>query len=184
MLPIFMTIENADQRLLAERLYLAYKNRMYNLAFSVLHNREDAEDAVMDSVYKIVKNISLFSDADRNKTESLIVIIVRNTAINRYRYNKRRHHPSLDEFCESLPDDSPTLPELTIQEEEYDALLAKIRTLEPNYRDVLLMKYLYEYENDTIAALTGVTEGTVRVRLMRARNALKKILDGGSGNEK
>ena len=60
MLAIFMTIENDGERRLAEELYLSYRGRMYGIAYSVLHNREDAEDTVMDAVYSIVNNISRF----------------------------------------------------------------------------------------------------------------------------
>ena len=138
-LPIFMTIENDEERSLAENLYLTYKSRMYGIAYAILHNREDAEDAVMDAVFSIVKNISLFSSIPRNKTESLIVVIIRNAAIN-------------------------------------------IRSLDPIYRDILLLKYLYEYDNGTIAAMTGIAEATVRVRLMRAKEKLSELLRGGESD--
>ena len=104
MLAIFMTIENDGERRLAEELYLSYRGRMYGIAYSVLHNREDAEDAVMDAVYNIVNNISRFASLPRNKTESLIVIIVRNAAINRYNRNRRRGVLPLDEEYENIPD--------------------------------------------------------------------------------
>ena len=48
MLPIFLTIENDEERSLAEDLYLTYKSKMYRIAYAVLHNKEDAEDVVMD----------------------------------------------------------------------------------------------------------------------------------------
>ena len=51
LLPIFLTIENDEERSLAEDLYLTYKSKMYRIAYAVLHNKEDAEDVVMDSVY-------------------------------------------------------------------------------------------------------------------------------------
>ena len=183
MLPIFLTIENDEERSLAERLYLTYKSRMYGIAYSILHSREDAEDAVMDAVYSIVKNISLFSSAERNKTESLIVIIIRNTAINRYHYNKRRSMSSLDETFENIPDGDPTPEEMFGQDEDYDELLRKIRMLDPIYCDILLLKYLYEYDNGTIAAMTGIAEATVRVRLMRAKALLSELLRGGVSDE-
>lgn len=183
MLPIFLTIKNDDERLLAERLYLAYKNKMYGIAFSILRKREDAEDAVMDSVYKIVKNISVFNGIDRNKTESLIVIIVRNTAINRYNYNKHREYEPIDGAATFIPDDSPNPANIIIEQERYNELLSKIRSLDSIYRDVLLMKYLYGYDNATIASLTGVSESTVRVRLMRARKLLDDMLKGGATDE-
>lgn len=183
MLPIFLTIENDEERSLAEQLYLTYKSRMYGIAYSILHKREDAEDAVMDAVYNIVKNISRFSSSERNKTESLIVIISRNAAINRYNYNKRRSMSSLDETFENIPDSDPTPEEMFGQNEDYEELLRYIRTLDPIYSDVILLKYLYEYDNGTIAAMTGIAEATVRVRLMRAKTLLAELLRGGVPDE-
>ena len=178
-LPIFMTIENDEERSLAESLYLTYKSRMYGIAYAILHTREDAEDAVMDAVCSIVKNISLFSPVSRNKTEALIVVIVRNAAINRYHYKKRRNTSSLEETANYIPDSDPTSEEMFGQKEDYEGLLQAIRTLAPIYRDALLLKYLYEYDNGTIASVTGVAEATVRVRLMRAKEKLSELLKGG-----
>lgn len=183
MLPIFLAIENDSERQLAERLYLTYKSKMYNIAYSILHNKEDAEDAVMDAVCKIVDNVSVFLNIERNKTDSLIVIIIRNTAVNRYHYNKRRAHAPLDELDNCLIDETPSPLEIMIEEEQYNALLDKLRSLEPIYKDILLLKYLYNYDNATIASLTGVAESTVRVRLMRARLLLENLLKGGKADE-
>ena len=183
MLPIFLAIENDSERELAEQLFLAYKSKMYNIAYSILHNNEDAEDSVMDAVYKIAKNISMFCGIDRNKTESLIVIIIRNTAINRYHYNQHRVHTPIEELDNVLYDETPSPMDLVIEAEQYEELLNKIRSLEPIYRDVILLKYLYDYDNGTIASLTGVAEATVRVRLMRARQLLDELLKGGKADE-
>ena len=73
--------------------------------------------------------------------------------------------------------------DLVIEAEQYEELLNKIRSLEPIYRDVILLKYLYDYDNGTIASLTGVAEATVRVRLMRARQLLDELLKGGKADE-
>ena len=181
-LPIFMTIENDEERSLAETLYLTYKNRMYGIAYAILRNREEAEDAVMDAVISIAKNISRFSSIPRNKTESLIVVIIRNAAINRYRYHKRRSTLPLEEAAIGIPDSDPTPEEMFGQKANYEELLRAIRILDPIYRDILLLKYLYEYDNGTIAALTGVAEATVRVRLMRAKEKLSGLLRGGESD--
>ena len=143
---------------------------------------QDAEDAVMDAVFSIVKNISLFSSIPRNKTESLIVVIIRNAAINRYNYNKRRSTLPLEGAAIDIPDSDPTPEEMFGQEEDYEELLRAIRSLDPIYRDILLLKYLYEYDNGTIAAMTGIAEATVRVRLMRAKEKLSELLRGGESD--
>ena len=183
MLPIFLAIENDSERELAEQLFLTYKSKMYNIAYSILHNNEDAEDSIMDAIYKIANNISMFVGIDRNKTESLIVIIIRNTAINRYHYNQHRVHTPIEELDNVLYDETPSPMDLVIEAEQYEELLNKIRSLEPIYRDVILLKYLYDYDNGTIASLTGVAEATVRVRLMRARQLLDELLKGGKADE-
>ncbi len=183
MLAVFMTIENEEQRTLAEDLYLTYKSKMYGIAYAILGNREDAEDAVMDAVYNIVKNISMFSRDLRNKNESLIVIIVRNTAINRYNANKRRSYVPINDVSFDIPDEDESPDVAYIEAEQYEELLNNIRILDAIYRDVLLLKYLYEYDNGKIASITGVAEATVRVRLMRARDLLQKKLKEEQGNE-
>lgn len=183
MLPIFLAIENDSERELAEQLFLTYKSKMYNIAYSILHNNEDAEDSVMDAIYKIANNISMFCGIDRNKTESLIVIIIRNTAINRYHYNQHRVHTSIDELDNVLYDETPSPMDLVIEADQYNELLNKIRSLDTIYRDVILLKYLYDYDNGAIASLTGVAEATVRVRLMRARQLLNNLLKGGKADE-
>jgi RNA polymerase sigma-70 factor (ECF subfamily) len=183
MLSILLAIENEDERNLAKQLYITYKNKMYGIAYAILHNRCDAEDAVMDSVYKIVNNISKFSDTDRNKNESLIVIIVRNTAINSYNLNKRHATVLIDDTDDNLPSIEPTPEEMFVQAESHTQLIQTIKQLDPIYRDVILMKYLYGYDNTAIASLTGIGETTVRVRLMRSKSLLASFLKGGVPDE-
>lgn len=179
MLPIFFIIQNENDRLLAEMLYRKYKHQMYGIAYSILHNRADAEDVVMDSVYKIVKNIDKFSMENGDRNESLIIIITRNTAINRYRANKRRSHISLDDLYETQHDISEDPQEIFLTAQSAEELIQKIRVLEPIYRDVLLMKYLYDYNDHEIADMVGISQTTVRVRLMRAKKKLSDALKGG-----
>lgn len=178
MLPIFFTIQNENDRLLAEMLYRKYKHQMYGIAFSILRNRADAEDVVMDSVCKIVKNIEKFSAENGNRNESLIVIITRNTAINRYHANQKRAHISLDDVYETTLDVSEDPCDIFLSTESTEELIQKIRALDPLYRDVLLMKYLYNYHDSEIADIMGISQTTVRVRLMRAKKKLSDALKG------
>lgn len=172
---LFTVTNDLKERSLAEELFLTYKDKMYGIALAILKNAPDAEDAVMDAALSIVKNISLFSPLPRNKRESLIVIIARNTAINRYRKNKRGKTVFFDEAYENMPDNEPTPEELFIMDESYDVLLGEIMSLEPLYRDIIVMKFLYDRDNKTIADLLGIAESTVRVRLWRAKALLENI---------
>ena len=183
MLAIFNLLEDKAERNLAEAIYKKHKKAMYGVAYSILKNSADAEDAVMDAVYKIINNISKFDSDASEKTRSLVMIIVRNVALNKYNYNKSHGTVSFDEEAESelYREESPV--EYFLSAEAYGELLSKIRELEPIYRDVILMKYLYGYENIEISAMLGISEATVRVRLMRGKKLLKNKLSGGTGNE-
>ena len=183
MLAIFNLLEDKAERNLAEALYKKHKKAMYGVAYSILKNSADAEDAVMDAVYKIINNISKFDSEASEKKRSLVMIIVRNGALNKYNYNKSHGAVSFDEEAESelYREESPE--EYFLSAEAYGELLAKIRALEPIYRDVILMKYLYGYENIEISAMLGISESTVRVRLMRGKKLLKNKISGGTGNE-
>lgn len=170
---MFTVIEDHKETRLAEELFLTYKEKMYRIAVSILKNPPDAEDAVMDAALSMVKNISLFSPLEREERESLIVIIVRNAAINRYRKNSRDTTVLLDESHENVPDNEPTPEELFIMGESFDTLLDIILSLDPIYRDIMVMKFLYEHDNETIAKILGIAESTVRVRLWRAKSLLE-----------
>jgi len=74
-----------------------------------------------------------------------------------------------------MPDNEPTPEELFIMDESYDVLLGEIMSLEPLYRDIIVMKFLYDRDNKTIADLLGIAESTVRVRLWRAKALLENI---------
>ena len=183
MLTIFNLLEDKTERKLAEAIYRKYKKSMYGVAYSILKNKADAEDAVMDTVYKIINNISKITSADSEKTRSLVMIIVRNTALNKYNYNKNHHMSSIDEEEDELYTEE-TPEEYFFGMESYRELLTEIRALEPIYSDVILMKFLYGYSNFEIADMLDISENTVRVRLMRAKKLLKDKISGGVGDER
>ncbi len=170
---MFTGTENSKEYKLAEELFLTYKEKMYGIALAILKNSPDAEDAVMDASLSIVRKISLFFPLKKDERESLIVIIVRNAAINRYRKNNKDTTVLLDESHENVPDNEPTPEELFIADESYESLLEDIMSLKPLYRDIIVMKFLYEYDNETISGILGISESTVRVRLCRAKALLE-----------
>ena len=60
MLPFLMTVTDIEKRNALEQLYNTHSVRMYNSAYRILENRQDAEDALQDTFIKIYKNIDKF----------------------------------------------------------------------------------------------------------------------------
>lgn len=147
---------------------------MYRAAYEILGNRADAEDAVMDAMYRIVRNEEKFTGLAECDMRALAVIYVRRTAIDIYRKNRKRPYP-VDELPEVA--DFADSPEFIVTAEDAaDVILALIRQMPPSYRDVLLLRCRYGMTDREIAEVLGIGGGTVRTRMTRARGWLKKKL--------
>ena len=82
MLIYMALIETEEDRVLFEQIYYKYKGLMFHVAYGVLGQREDAEDAVQMAFEAIAKNIEKISSVDCPKTRSYIVIITERKAID------------------------------------------------------------------------------------------------------
>ena len=148
---------------------------MYRTAYRLLLNPHAAEDAVMDAVVRIARNMHKFSPLGCNDTRALAVIYVRNTAINLY--NKRRSAPyPLDELPILPADDRLLTEELAAARDTADRILALIRRMPPSYRDAMELLCRYDMSVEEIAAVLRIRNGTVRTRLSRGREWLRKNL--------
>lgn len=174
MLAIYLSmIDTPQEKLLFETLYRENLQDMYAVAFSVLNNKEDAEDAVHQSFLKIADNFAKISQMPRNELKAYIVIISRNTAINMYNSNKRRAEHTA-ELTDNLPDSG-----YEYHEEDHSQLVAAIKQLPQMYKDVLFLYYLQGFSAKQTAAQLGITANAVRQRALRARQMLKKIMERG-----
>lgn len=176
MLSLFMIIEDENIHNKLEELYLLYYKEMFYVAYSILKDYHEAEDVVQNTIIKLLSRLEKIETVRCNKTRDFLVIIVRNLSINIYKLRKQRKSIPIDDLIESLPknDISPELHILRLEQAKNVAkLLAK---LDDAYADILALKYSYEYSNSEIAELINTTEGNVRVKLHRARQALKKLV--------
>lgn len=164
-----------EERSLVERLYYEYRSRMFAIAYSILQNPHDAEDAVENTAIKIIKYIREFIDIPCNKTEALIVLYTKSSAIDIYR--KRTKSPMLtidNEDAPDVADDSESLEDFVLSIDFVDKLKTHIESLRPQFREVFIYKYYYEKSNREIAELLQINENTVRSRLKRARDMLRE----------
>ncbi len=152
---------------------------MYRAAYEILGNRADAEDAVMDAMYRIVRNEDKFAGLVECDMRALAAIYARRTAIDIYRKNRKQPYP-MDEFPEEVNfSDSPET--VVTAEDSAEKLLTLIGQMPPSYRDVLLLRVRYGMNDREIAETLGIHGGTVRTRLSRARMWMKKKLSEKEG---
>jgi RNA polymerase sigma-70 factor, ECF subfamily len=147
-----------------------YRDRVYRLAFSILRDKESAEDAAQDVFVKLWRALPGYNGSAALST--WIYAITRNTCISTLR--KRRPQISLDE-----PGDDEDGPVLQLAAPEHDdsavASVEKLLALLPErYRQAVTLFYMEDQSYDQTAAALGMPLGTVKALLHRAR---KRLID-------
>jgi RNA polymerase sigma factor (sigma-70 family) len=149
------------------RLYSLYSKAMYNLAFRILNNREDAEDILQEAFVECFRNISSFRF--ESTFGAWLKKIVINKSINQLKKKK------IDiTLCDTLP------PVIDEQEEEvtYDTgkIFKGIETLPDGYRIILTLYLLEGYDHSEISQILGISESTSKSQYSRAKEKLRNVL--------
>lgn len=166
MLVYLAVIDEPAQKTKFETVYHQYRGLMYYVAYRILNNAEDAEDAVHDAFIKIAENMKKISDPVCPKTQSYVVTIVENKAIDLYRRKQRRGALPLEET-----------EELSVSPQEPMGLAECILKLPPNYRQVILLKYHQGLSCKEIAALLGMSLPAAQKLDQRAKEKLRQIAE-------
>lgn len=173
---IFTMIEDSKERTKAERLYFKNRNLMYKIAFEILGNKQQAEDAVHESFVRIIKNLHKIDAYNCPRTRNFLVIICRNVAINMYNQNK--NIKNADYEIDNIPSGDNLGPiDILINNESLERLTLLIMELKPIYRDVFLLRYSHGFSREEIAEQLGITVETVKKRITRAKKILAEKLE-------
>jgi len=147
----------------------------------ILHNREDAEDAVQTAILDALRHLDTFQG--RSRFSSWLTRIALNAAFMRLRTGRRKNEASLDEMVEREAAarfevvEGRRNPEQECSLKEARVLLAKaIDRLGPLYVEVLHMFHVQELSAKEAARILRVPVGTVKARLHRARSRLSRHL--------
>lgn len=153
-------------------LLRTHQNAVYNLAYRMLSNRTEAEDAAQETFLRAYANLDRY-DPER-PFRTWLLSITSNYCIDRLR-RRRLTWLSLDE---PLP---PSEALHSTEEEPEDAVILNERNaliqrllndLPPDYRAAVVLHYWYDYSYMEIADILKTTESAVKSRLFRARQAL------------
>ena len=146
--------------------------KMYKTAMAILKNSEDVNDAIQDAILSAYKNINNLENI--NYFTTWIITILRNKCFDIIKKNKR-----VLQFDETI---------LENQEKYYDiykvesSLERTLNKLDEDLREVTVLYYYDELNIKDIASIINIPEGTVKSRLSRARDNIKKILEEEGGN--
>ncbi|MEQ8766541.1 MAG: sigma-70 family RNA polymerase sigma factor [Planctomycetota bacterium] len=168
-----------------EELVRSFTPRLLATARRFLRNEEDARDAVQEAFLSAFKNLGRFEGHSRISTWLHRILI--NAALMKLRSRKRRPEISIETLLPKFLDDghnvdppgkwSESAGALAQQREIQKVVRDRIEELPENYRTVLLLRDIAGHDTAEAAEILDVTPNAVKIRLHRARQALKTLLD-------
>jgi RNA polymerase sigma-70 factor (ECF subfamily) len=168
-----------------ERLVVEQGGRLLAVARRFLRNEEDARDCLQECFVQAFRGLPRFEGHARLSTWLHRIVV--NAALMKLR--SRRAHPEepIEPLLPSFHEDghstvayrdwSPSAEELLERAEVRDLVRAAIERLPETYRTVVILRDFEELDTAEVAELLGVTANAVKIRLHRARQALRQLLD-------
>lgn len=156
-----------------DKLIDRYKRQVFSVIYQMVRNPADAEDIAQDAFIKAYRALSSYNDCYPFIT--WLFKIAHNAAIDHLRASKTQllsldiEESPLESECsdQSLMESADALSD--------KALLDKaLAALPPVYREILALRHQQEFSYTEISEALGIPEGTVKIRLFRARNLLKE----------
>jgi RNA polymerase sigma-70 factor, ECF subfamily len=182
---LFVARLQANEDAAYDELVRTYSGSIFHVAYRMLGDSAEASDVVQEIFLKVFRNIGSFKGEAALKT--WIFRIAFSEILNRLRWWKRRHRfatMSLDEQPngngsnpgQSVASASPT-PEQALQSKEQEiAIQEALGKLSKDHRSIIVLRDIEGFSYTEIADVLGVSIGTVKSRLARARGDLKKSL--------
>ena len=175
-----------------EQLVRSTSVRLLAAARRLLRNEEDARDAVQSAFIRAFQSLSRFREESRLSTWLHRILV--NEALMKLRSRARAEEESIDPLLPTFVADGHQTRDTVDWSESADKALERAETralinraidqLPESYRTVLVMRDLEEMSTAEVAEMLGVSANVIKVRLHRARQALRTLLEHEFGGTK
>lgn len=158
-----------------EALFRLYEQKMYRIAYAILHDEGQAEDAVIAAFEKILRRDGVPRRPESDSAERLVVSAVRSTAIDQYRANarERQHSMLTDDVTMCMPPTDQTANSPIDAHIEQESVHEMVDGLPEPYGSVIKERFLHDQTVRQTAQTLGISESNVRKRQERGLNMLR-----------
>lgn len=163
-----------------------YWDRIYGMVHQLLRNQQDAEEVTQDAFIRAHRGLANFRGEAAFST--WLYQIATNLARNRYWYWWRRKRDKTVSFDQPVGEDNDTpLSEvfatemdtpgdITVTQELVDHIAFGMEKISPKHREVLILRNVKNMAYEEIAEVLGISVGTVKSRIARARESLREAI--------
>jgi len=161
-----------------DSIYETHARLVYWTAYGVMKSQSDAMDVSQNVFLRVLKHMEKLQDMRTEQLKAWLYRVTMNLCIDMKRSRKRE--VTVDEFFEQEDLDESVLPEAAaLSAEQKELVHAAINALPDIYRDTVVQHYFAGLDYEEIARLNGVSEGTVKSRMFRAKEKMMQFLKGG-----
>jgi RNA polymerase sigma-70 factor, ECF subfamily len=178
---LFVLRLKANEDAAYDELVRTYNASIFHVAYRMLGDTAEASDVVQEIFIKVFRNIGSFKGEAALKT--WIFRIALSEILNRLRWWKSRHRSSTVSLDDSpnghehyVPDSGPSPEEMLESKEREIAIQKALGKLSSEHRSIIVLRDVEGFSYTEIADILGISMGTVKSRLARGREDLKKSL--------
>lgn len=173
---VFLSVEMEEkEKDLFEKIYCKYRNLLYNKAYYIVKNENDAEDVLQNAFIKIAKNIKGIKNIEDRQTTAYLLIITQSCAYDFLRKTSKENKVSLEE-AEDIFEYDVRIEQLA-ENTEYENIVNIIKNVPSPYNEVLFLHYVNDFSLRKTSELLGRKLNTVKMQLVRGKKLLLKALE-------
>ncbi|MYL49973.1 sigma-70 family RNA polymerase sigma factor [Halobacillus litoralis] len=174
------TERSTDKEILVD-LMESYGGMVVRIAFTYVKDQQLAEDLAQDVFIRCYQHLHTFEHRSSYKTWVYRITI--NHCKDHVRSWSFRNLIPFEPMKMEKGKETTSISDQILKEEENQVLFQKVLKLSVKLREVIIFYYYEELSVEEVAELLGVNVNTVKTRLHRARNSLKRMLKGGGAFE-
>ncbi len=156
-----------------EKFIVNYEKLIYNVAYRIFCNEEDAKDVAQEVCIKLYKGFDRYKNITSIKT--FIYKVTYNTCIDELRKRKGKNTIDIEELY-AVSDGSKSPEERYILTESVEEIKKGIEKLSYEHRVLIVLRDINDLSYNEISAISELPLGTVKSRINRARKKLKEII--------
>lgn len=169
----------------ALKMYQEFYPLVKYIVKKIIDDTDSIEDVVQETFISLLDKLELLESLELYKLNSYIAITAKRKA---YSFNEKRSKTLTNEFyytnesnesiIDTIPSASKSIEEIIEYQEDYSKIMSIMDRLPDKYKEILLLKYRYDYKDDEIAAQFNLKPNSVRMYLKRSREKLLRLIEG------
>lgn len=176
---VILTIQDESDRAYMEWVFHTYHRLMYHYIMEKLNDPWQADDVMQEAIIKLIDKIDVLRRLSESKRRNYVITTAKNTAISYLRREAVRKGISYDEWAKDCvgtePEDDPEA--LILHQEEMELLQFIWEDLDEKSRYLLSSRYILEQSFEEIARELGVSSGSARMLLTRAKRSALSLME-------